>query len=250
MRARHVIALITIFAVASCRQTFGIEEAAVLCPPDDPACKYCDTPNDCGPAGECHSWTCEENSCRPVNAPARTKCSTGVCSDDAVSECVACVAYEDCPHGHCKDHVCSRCDDGIQNGYESGVDCGGGGACKRCLGSACSTDDECKSGICAEGTCCNTPCDEVCVSCSIAPGNCSPLPAEFADTSGDPPCAGNNACNGAGACQTATGAFCTSNVECISGRCVTNRCVKPQGEPCTQPEQCADFSCVDGVCTK
>ena len=251
MRAHHILALIVLFGTSTgCRQTFGIEEAAVICPPDNPNCKLCNTANDCGPSGECYSWTCKDNACVPVNLPLRTKCSTGVCSEDPISACVACVEYDDCPGGgHCKDHVCSRCDDGIQNGYESGVDCGGGGACLECLGTACMSDAECKSGFCAQGTCCVTACDETCTWCNNPEGNCSPLPAYQNDTYHDPVCAGNYSCNGAGACQITAGAFCTSHVECISGRCVNNRCAKLQGESCTQPEQCVDDSCVSGVCT-
>ena len=44
------------------------------------------------------------------------------------------------------------CDDGLQNGDESDVDCGG--TCAGCDdGSACGLDTDCDSGLCEAGAC-------------------------------------------------------------------------------------------------
>jgi hypothetical protein len=46
-------------------------------------------------------------------------------------------------------------------------------------GAACGTADDCRSGFCADGVCCNEKCDDVCVSCNQAAskGMCTPYAA-------------------------------------------------------------------------
>jgi hypothetical protein len=147
--------------------------------------------------------------------------------------------------GHCgDDRVCYRCDDGAQNGFEKGVDCGG--PCKRCLGEFCASPDECKGGSCVDGHYCNGPCDQACASCNNAEGSCTALPKYASDS--DPACDGNNACDGSGTCLAAPGAFCVSDVDCASYRCNNKRCAKLAGETCASPDECVDDACVSGVC--
>jgi hypothetical protein len=182
-----------------------------------------------------------------VNAPSRTACAQGVCSDDPVATCVPCLVDEDCPDGgHCgKERQCFRCDDGVKNGREHDVDCGG--PCKECLGDPCSSPDECKSGFCAaDGRCCTSACDSPCVYCPLD-GNCSNVPKYEQDFV--PACAGSNVCDGFGSCLLRPGEICTSNVQCSSFRCEENRCYKLAGEPCDKALECLQDSCVDGVCT-
>lgn len=99
-RGSTLIALLfVVMSGASCRQALGIDEATLACPPDLPDCVPCEVVSDCGAATECHAWTCKDSVCMPLNAPPRTECTTGVCSDDPVSECAACLADADCPNG-------------------------------------------------------------------------------------------------------------------------------------------------------
>ncbi len=105
-----ILALVAVLLLAtSCRQTLSIEEAHPACPPELPDCTRCEQTEDCGPGAECHAWTCKDSVCTPINAEPRTDCSTGVCSDDSVSACIACLADEDCPSGEtCReDRTCS-----------------------------------------------------------------------------------------------------------------------------------------------
>jgi hypothetical protein len=245
---RGLVFALCITLVVSCRQFWELERANLVCPPDLPGCNFCDDVADCGSADECHAWTCKAHVCTPLNQPTRSKCSTGVCSEDPVSVCVACVDYEDCPGGQCRDHVCSLCDDGIKNGWETDVDCGGGGPCKECLGTPCATAVDCKSGFCADGTCCNGMCDEPCAYCGNERGDCTPMPKYEQDF--DPVCAGANVCDGLGSCLLRAGEICLNPVDCASYRCVMNRCRKEAGEPCAFPQECVEDSCVNGVCTK
>lgn len=50
-------------------------------------------------------------------------------------------------------YVVGSCNDGLQNGSETGVDCGGG-ACAPCgTGAGCLVPGDCQSGVCTSGAC-------------------------------------------------------------------------------------------------
>jgi hypothetical protein len=115
----------------------------------------------------------------------------------------------------------TSCGDGVLNGDETDVDCGG--SCPPCAtGSDCATAGDCTSGFCAteDGVCCATACDGACEACAeaktaVADGTCAPI-----STGTDPdvecfaqPVAGCDVsgmgCDGAGACRLyATGTVC------------------------------------------
>src|SRR4029453_13035836 len=69
--------------------------------------------------------------------------------------CPECVRAADCTGGVCSGFVCQppTCFDGVRNGAESDVDCGGG-LCALCAsGSGCVSSSDCATGICFEGVC-------------------------------------------------------------------------------------------------
>ncbi len=78
-----------------------------------------------------------------------------------------------------------------------------GGACRATTATQCSKDDQCDSGFCADGFCCNSRCDGECRSCAVAgsEGVCSYVP------NGQDP---DDEC-GSGAC----GATCDGQGECL-----------------------------------
>ena len=57
----------------------------------------------------------------------------------------------DCGGATCD--ACPTCSDSVQNGDETGVDCGGGTCAACALGSGCDVDADCLSGVCAAGVC-------------------------------------------------------------------------------------------------
>ena len=92
-------------------------------------------------------------------AVAKPACNEGV----TPGVCVECTDKADCTSGICdtKTFTCSKasCSDGVKNGNETGVDCGGPdcGKCKDSLGCAKHTD--CLSGYCDPKTnLCGSPC--------------------------------------------------------------------------------------------
>lgn len=90
------------------------------------------------------------------------------------------------------------------------------------LGTSCASSDDCESGHCADGVCCDRACDGSCESCA-ANGACAPYAAgtdpeaECAGDGASSACAGS--CNGASGCdfpgaETACGATsCAAGVE-------------------------------------
>jgi hypothetical protein len=61
-----------------------------------------------------------------------------------------------CACGAAEDPVESSCSDGVKNGGESDIDCGGG--CPACDdGAGCATTDDCASGVCGQSRTCSAP---------------------------------------------------------------------------------------------
>jgi hypothetical protein len=116
-------------------------------------------------------------------------------------------------------------------------------------GALCGTNNAvCISGNCADGRCCNAPCQGACESCDANPGTCTAFPA------GDPglPVCGAFTCNGAsGNCPTScpgaptvqTG--CATTHYCVAGLCTPR---KGLGDGCFDGLECGTGFCVDGVC--
>ncbi|MBI4704565.1 MAG: hypothetical protein HY744_25965 [Deltaproteobacteria bacterium] len=147
-------------------------ESCSVCPAD---CRKCNG-QPCGGAGECESNFCtEEGACCAVDCD-------GVCRvcNQAGTGCEAPGADSACPgQGFCSGMSQCSCQDGLQQGNESDVDCGL--AClpdNKCdVGEHCGVngDDNCSSGhccsccgqnLCQPGSQCDTfigpPCDADC----------------------------------------------------------------------------------------
>ncbi len=116
----------------------------------------------------CAAWT----SCLPGQYIATdgtatsdrqcTACPAGTTSTTAnASSCTGggtgspCTSGSQCASSVCVAGVCqaATCTDGVKNGSESDVDCGGGCTTKCTPGSACAVDLDCGSGICASSQC-------------------------------------------------------------------------------------------------
>jgi alpha-tubulin suppressor-like RCC1 family protein len=78
-------------------------------------------------------------------------CSGKSCGDDGCgSTCGSCLSPKTCVGGQCV--VEARCDDGVKNGDETDVDCGG--SCGPCpLGAGCLRPADCQSELCRNNLC-------------------------------------------------------------------------------------------------
>ena len=98
-----------------------------------------------------------------------------------------------------------RCDDGLKNGGETDVDCGGPCSDKQCAGGqGCENELDCGEGLgCWAGFCCYQKCVTMCMACTAAltgqqDGECVDMLAGTQDVN---PADGKNTCNGSYHCD-------------------------------------------------
>ncbi len=175
----------------------------------------------CEPAG---SGLDDGEPCSAANACASGFCVDGVCCDtECAGECRSCLAAQ----SEGVDGVCTFVPAGsevVSNDEPPAEDCpgvqtcDGEGACfAKAPGGVCDGDNECLSGFCTDGVCCEERCGGTCQRGSEQ-GSC------VAVTSGEDP----------GTC-----ASCISDGSC-DGRDI--------GEGCSAATECGSNSCVDEVC--
>lgn len=255
----------------------------------------CTVPGDCPTADECNENTCTQGVCGVSPTPAGTPCATGVCGGGGT--CVGCLMDADCsdPTPVCDEPtntcVAPGCVDGLKNGTETGVDCGGptcakcdnglgcatfsdclSGFCQNLLcapcggtndcqstsycdagtdlctpklpqGTACQTSDQCTTGACVDGFCCNSNCNGTCEACAealtgMADGTCS-----FIDTATDPDMECPNTDCKTGACS-GTSAAC--GVDAAGTDCGTQSCMNGTE---SQPQCDANGNCNQAMTT-
>ncbi len=130
-------------------------------------------------------------------------CTPYVCDVDAGTCRSSCNGPADCTNGRpCVNNTCQLGD----------------------LTAVCTTDSECLTGFCVDGTCCNSACTGPCRTCNLAGaiGTCEQVPAGGIDPRG----------------ICATGSFCDSNAACV----LTS---------CTADEDCGDLAiCTAGSCQR
>lgn len=223
---RMVPGLLFVASAVGCHIVLGLDGYYLDCRRDDVACP-CVTEDDCGAPPTCRVWLCLEGVCRKRNADHGAPCRKGSCWNpegalqSPEATCGECAFDSDCPgeRGYCHEGSCFSCDNGIDDGDEWEVDCGGS-HCPECLGNPCSSDAECWTGFCTDGHCCEIRCHDVCAECYT--GICQNVRRMEIDY--DPPCIGDNRCNGGGFCALAEYELCKSDVECASFHCVAGRC--------------------------
>jgi hypothetical protein len=180
------------------------------------------------------------------------------CGGDACAPCAegkSCLASADCRSGACSGGVCGtfspacapaqpgedpNCNDCVQNGGESDVDCGGD-ACGPCdLGKKCAGDADCDSGACAGSVCVATTPGCVPPAAGEDP-RCNDCVQNGGETDVD---CGGDAC---GPC--AAGQVCQTAGDCLSAACQGGRCLPgAAGEPCVAASDCESAQCQSGGC--
>ncbi len=124
---------------------------------------------------------------------------------------VYCTTLEDCPlpETQCEERSCVEGWCGMHDLFpgtecheNGGQVCDGEGHCIKDLGIPCAGPEECLSGHCVEGLCCDTACDGECESCGDDvpfPGTCTPFVAGSACSKG--------VCDGVGECASGDHVF-------------------------------------------
>lgn len=130
--------------------------------------------------------------------------SCPVCADGKT-----CKAATDCENGVCGGtgtKTCSAptCGDGVQNGNETDVDCGGGAPCSPCpTGDACKMNGDCANGPCTANVCACTPATMATVCTSDRCGSISDGCTGAIDC-GTANCTGGQTCTTDGVCACGT----------------------------------------------
>jgi len=267
--------LVPVFAILPSCSSAACADGGEGCP--------CDEATPCGEAVDCRGWLCD-GTCHRIYNQAGSFCLMETCAGsdvclgvcDGAGTCIGCLQDADCGPGRtCEPgNVCSRCDDGIKNGDEKDVDCGG--SCPLCPGT-CNVDADCPGGYCWEGLCAR--CDdgikngnEFDVDCSMFHdgGHC---PICYGPACMDDAQCASGACElgtccktscpvcydcsqktgecfplGAGVSDTVVGGspdvLCVDNYMC-DGK---GKCGLRPDEPCTQDAECAAGQCINGIC--
>jgi hypothetical protein len=190
---------------------------------------------DCGgPCLACASSGCESNTdcasglcgyalgCLPASCGDGTQ-DDGETGVDCGGTCLACVASScesntDCASGLCggvptaTTCIPATCNDGVQDGDESGVDCGGS-CVLACLHALCTASDQCAAGMCLHGAC--------------YPSSCADALEDDGETGVD--CGGE--------CGGCVSASCSQSADCASGLCA--------GLP--ESPTCVPSTCTNGM---
>ena len=136
------------------------------------SCDPCPSGRDCEDDDDCKSGVCVDGMCVPPACDDEVQngdetdvdCGGGTCPGCDDGE--MCMEGMDCMSGVCDpiDLTCTppTCEDGVQNGDETDVDCGGG-TCPGCDdGEMCMEGMDCLSGVCdpIDLTCTPPACDD------------------------------------------------------------------------------------------
>jgi hypothetical protein len=206
----------------------------------------------------------DDGECEPGQVCLDGSCAVRSCvGAEDVASCLLTL----CPGPSCPMPAEPTCADGVQNGSEAGIDCGGACAERCASSSTCSDALDCASHNCTIDGCAAASCedgilnqDESAIDCG---GSCAGCPTG-APCSAVSDCV-SRVCSADGACVTAScadgirnqdetdvdcgascgtcadGAACQEGGDCTSGVCDATGCDPSVGSCCQVP------SCADGV---
>jgi hypothetical protein len=230
-----------------------------------------DAPESCGQSGLCNGQggcakygagsPCGIPSCSNTNTltPASECDGEGACIK---STAITCAPFG-CEGGNCR----STCTDDSQ--CVAPATCINGSCGKRGKGSACTANDQCGTGFCVDGVCCENACAGKCQYCAnpSARGTCAPVragvmdprasagltdPARACLDQGPASCGDDGRCDGNGGCQKyANGTPCragrcdaTANTETGAATCQGGTCRVPAARSCAPFRGCNGVRCV------
>ena len=154
---------------------------------------------------ECRDDLCNKHGvCNAESNPvvdAQGNIVSGVCVCDASGEW-----FGDRCTGNAYNPTCT---DGVRNGQETGIDCGGPDCSKCGGGQDCTQNSDCASGVCDNGKCTDVTCND-----GVTNG---------AETDVD--------CGGGTCPKCNNGKQCLVNGDCLSGQCQGGTCVGDSAAP-------------------
>jgi alpha-tubulin suppressor-like RCC1 family protein len=238
----------------------------------------------CNGAGSCRLYAAETSCGAPQCADATTLVSK-VCS--GAGSCVQEVPATDCTPYACETEPstkqgrcfndqqgCTKSEQcapdaycAMKGGGGGDVDAGGGGgpgdseACvpRKSIKEGCSTDEQCRSGFCVDGVCCDTACKGTCEACTNAKkgisgedgdGKCGYVlkgtPSDDCKAESSDGCGFTGNCNGFGLCELQPYAHDCGQAICQNGLRYGNQICNGLGSCVPNPsmlETCFPYSC-------
>ncbi|MDI1451101.1 hypothetical protein [Polyangium sp. 6x1] len=157
----------------------------------------------CGNSGECLSGNCVDGVC---------------CVSSCGTACKACNIAGNL--GQCVNIPAGQTDSAPA--CTGASQCDGMGTCKKATGQGCGGANDCVSGFCVDSICCSTDCTGGCKACNVSGslGTCTNVPSGQDDGA----CAGDQSCDGTGACKTDGGKACMNGPQCLTGNCADGVC--------------------------
>ena len=245
-----------------CALDDAVDAEGVCCDEDcSENCEVCEAANGATADGEC--TTLSDGDAPPTACDAYLCAGAPECPDTCV-EGADCIMGVTCTDNKCCDvacdGICEQCDTGTcapvaagdsdTGTCDSDADCSGGtatcacdggtgaGSCELGAGETCSANDECGSGFCTDGVCCDADACGECESCNVAGnlGACTNIALGDTDDTGD----GQSCGTDAGQCSGDDAADCA----CDGG----GNCETIQGQECAMDGECISMQCADGVC--
>jgi hypothetical protein len=213
-----------------------------------------DLPDDANP---CTVDKCEAGTPKNTSTPAGEPCAqSGGTKCDGSGACVECLAPSDCESKVCTvigSCAPAQCGDSVQNGDETGIDCGGvcGPTCG--AGQGCGGDGDCLDHLCngATGECSAPACDdgvengdETDLDCG---GACGPSCSQGETCAADGDCKGG-ICSGSFCLPSCTDGELNNGETALDcgGPVCTSTCAT--AEPCVVASDCTSAFCVDALC--
>jgi hypothetical protein len=185
-------------------------------------------------AKHCVNALCSNNAKDTTNGETDVDCGGTLCAPCATGK--DCVLGRDCQSGVCGGAVAltcqaPNCDDGVKNGNETDVDCGGPDCAKRCGTNAdCADPTDCQSGVCTGGKCAQPACN--------VGGQGGDGVKNGSETDVD--------CGGPGCDKCHDGKHCGQDADCQTGHCDLST---PGGGVCDHcTDGIVDFSETDVDC--
>jgi hypothetical protein len=215
----------------------------------------------CGLDGTCNG----AGACR--NHVAGTVCRAGTCDGAAVGGGNVCDGAGRCKAG--PETLCAPfdCDPGTNACFVTcqadadcadGVKCVAGSCGPKRGGAVCTKNQDCASGFCSDGVCCNVACNGACVSCDLLgrEGTCWPVDRGVADPHGSckdggvPSCGQTGACDGLGGCSLYAAETICTPPSCAGARINTAGTCDGKGA-CHAPSvlNCSPYTCSNGACS-
>lgn len=220
------------------------------------AAATCGQDGSCDGARGCQLYAsnvqCAPASCVGTSYAAPATCSgSGSCSPPAKAGCEPFI---------CSGNTC-------RTSCSSSVHCAEGNYCivadGKCVplipqGKACETNDQCKSGFCVDGVCCDRACNGLCEACTEAKtqaeqdGVCSLIkekldPDNECVDQGVASCGQDGTCDGRGQCRLYPEAT-KCGATCVSGSLSQLVCKEGSCQP-SKTLNCSPYLCVGAACT-